>query len=193
MDRLRKKYYEDVVPELMKELGVSRMEVPAFSKIVINMGLGRETTVDSQAIDKAQEQLTAIAGQKAMITKARRAIASFKLRQGQSVGVCVTLRGLRMWVFLDKLINIVLPRTRDFGGVPLSSFDQQGNYALGITEHTLFPEIDLSKVDKVRGLQVVFTIKSKHKDHSYVLLKKLGMPFAESEQSKGKKVKKKEK
>lgn len=181
MDQLRKKYYEQIVPELMKELGLSRMEMPNITKVVINMGLGREATQNSQAIDRAQEQVTAIAGQKAMITKARLAIASFKVREGQPIGVCVTLRGLRMWVFLDKLINIVLPRTRDFQGVPSQSFDAQGNYSLGISEHTLFPEIDLSKVDKVRGLQVVFTIKAKEKEHTFVLLKKLGMPFTEAE------------
>jgi large subunit ribosomal protein L5 len=177
MDNLLKKYREEVVPALMKELSLGRMEVPVITKIVVNMGLGREATANSQAIDKAQEQLTALTGQKALVTKARKAIASFKLREGQPVGVCVTLRGLRMWVFLDKLINIVLPRTRDFQGVPTDSFDAQGNYALGITEHTLFPEIDISKVDKVRGLQVVMTIKAKEKEHTYLLLEKLGMPF----------------
>lgn len=177
MDRLLKKYQNELVPQLMKELGLSAMEVPKITKLTVNMGLGREVTVNSAALDKAIEQLGALTGQKAMPTKARQAIASFKTRQGQDIGAMVTLRGLRMWGFLDKLISIVLPRTRDFQGVSGKAFDQQGNYSLGIAEHTLFPEIDLSKVDRIRGLQVVMTIKSKDKQHSYVLLEKLGMPF----------------
>lgn len=177
MDRLLKKYQNEIVPQLMKELGLSAMEVPKVLKVTVNMGLGREASVNSAAIDKAVEQLSALSGQKAMPTKARLAIATFKIREGQPIGAMVTLRGLRMWGFLDKLISIVLPRTRDFQGVSDKAFDQQGNYSLGITEHTLFPEIDLSKVDKVRGLQVVMTMKAKDKQHSYVLLEKLGMPF----------------
>lgn len=177
MDRLLKKYQQIIAPELMKELGLNAMEVPVITKVTVNMGLGREAAANSAAVDKAVEQLTALTGQKAVSTKAKVAISTFKIRENQPIGAMVTLRGLRMWAFLDKLISVVLPRTRDFQGVSDTAFDAQGNYALGIAEHTLFPEIDLSKVDRIRGLQVVMTIRSQGREHSFALLQKMGMPF----------------
>jgi large subunit ribosomal protein L5 len=181
MNRIHTKYNEEIKKELEKDLNVNAMEVPVLKKIVLNMGLGREAVANSGVIEKAAEQLGTIAGQKPIHTKAKKAISTFKLREGQVIGVAVTLRGDKMYSFLDRLVNVVLPRVRDFQGVKGDSFDVQGNYSLGLTEQTLFPEIDISKVDKVRGMQVTFTIRSKGAEHSYKLLEKFGMPFKKEE------------
>ncbi len=181
MNRIHTKYNEEIKNQLAKELELGAMEVPVLKKIVLNMGLGKEAVINSGVIEKAAEQLGQIAGQKPVQTKARKAIATFKLRQGQVIGVAVTLRGDKMYAFLDRLVNVVLPRVRDFQGVKSDSFDAQGNYSLGLTEQTLFPEIDISKVDKVRGMQITFTIRSKDAEHSYKLLEKFGMPFKKEE------------
>lgn len=177
MNRLRQKYFETILPALAKEFGISIMAAPRIHKVTLNMGLGKEAVANSQSVSKALEQMSAIAGQKAVSTKARKAIATFKLRAGQEIGVMVTLRGDRMYAFLDRLLSVVLPRVRDFQGVPRTSFDKSGNYSMGLTEQTLFPEIDISKVDKIRGLQVTLSITSKSPEHSEKLLKDLGMPF----------------
>jgi large subunit ribosomal protein L5 len=181
MNRLHEKYNKEIKPELMKSLGVGAMEVPHLKKIVLNMGLGKEAVANSSVIEKAAEQLGLISGQKPVITKAHQAIASFKLREGQPIGAMVTLRGEKMYAFLDRFISIVLPRVRDFQGVKDNSFDAAGNYSMGLTEQTLFPEVDISKVDKVRGMQITFTLVSKNRDHSYALLQKFGMPFKKQE------------
>jgi large subunit ribosomal protein L5 len=177
VNRLFDKYVNEVAPALQKELGIGKMEIPRIEKITLNMGLGREAVANSQVIEKAVEQLSQIAGQKAVATTAKNSIATFKLREGQAIGAKVTMRGLRMYNFLDKLVSIVLPRTRDFQGISEKSFDKDGNYALGIKEQTLFPEVDVSKVDKIRGMQVVITIKSKEVEHSRKLLLALGLPL----------------
>ncbi|MDQ3098684.1 MAG: 50S ribosomal protein L5 [bacterium] len=181
MNRIHAKYNEEIRKELEKDLNLGPMEVPVLKKIVLNMGLGREAVANSGVIEKAAEQLGTIAGQKVIQTKAKKAISTFKLREGQIIGVAVTLRGDKMYSFLDRLVNVVLPRVRDFQGVKSDSFDAQGNYSLGLTEQTLFPEVDISKVDKVRGMQVTFTIRSKGAEHSYKLLEKFGMPFKKEE------------
>lgn len=181
MNRLHEKYDKEIKSSLQKELSVGAMQIPKLVKVVLNMGLGREAVANSNVIEKAADQLGLISGQKPVITKARKAIATFKLREGQPIGVSVTLRGDKMYSFVDRLINVVLPRVRDFQGVKTESFDKQGNYSLGLTEQSLFPEIDISKVDKVRGLEVTFTIKSEGRDDSYKFLEKLGMPFKKSE------------
>jgi large subunit ribosomal protein L5 len=181
MNRIHKKYNDEISKDLAKSLKIGAMEVPKLKKIVLNMGLGSEAVANSSVIEKAAEQLGLISGQKPVITKAHQAIASFKLREGQPIGTMVTLRGDKMYAFLDRLINIVLPRVRDFQGVKSTSFDAAGNYSLGLNEQTLFPEVDISKVDKVRGLQITFTIVSQNKDHSYALLEKFGMPFRKTE------------
>lgn len=181
MNRLHQKYNEEIKPTLAKDHGLKAMQIPQLKKVTLNMGLGREAVANSNVIEKAVEQLSTIAGQKAVATKAKKAISSFKLRAGQPIGVMVTLRGEKMYAFVDRLISVVLPRVRDFQGVS-DTFDAQGNYSLGITEQTLFPEIDITKVDKVRGLQVTFTLQSQDREHSYALLKALGMPFRTKEQ-----------
>lgn len=181
MNRLQTKYTEEIRPALIKQFELNAMQAPKIEKVVLNMGLGREATVNSNVIDRALEQLTLISGQKPVITKARKAIASFKLREGQPIGVSVTLRGDKMYSFIDRLINVVLPRVRDFQGVKGDSFDKNGNYSMGLNEQTLFPEVDISKVDKVRGLEITFTIHSPGKDESYALLEKFGMPFKKAE------------
>jgi large subunit ribosomal protein L5 len=181
MNRLHEKYEKEIKVALQKELEVGAMQTPKLVKVVLNMGLGREAVANSNVIEKAAEQLGLISGQKPVITKARKAIATFKLREGQPIGVSVTLRGDKMYAFVDRFINVVLPRVRDFQGVKSDSFDKQGNYSIGLTEQSLFPEIDIQKVDKVRGLQVTFTIKSENQDHSYKFLEKLGMPFKKEE------------
>ncbi len=181
MNRLQKKYTEEIRPALIKEFNLNAMQVPKVKKVVLNMGLGREAVANSNVIEKAVEQMSLISGQKPVITKARKAIASFKLREGQPIGVSVTLRGDRMYALMDRLLNVVLPRVRDFQGVKGDSFDAQGNYSMGLTEQTLFPEVDISKVDKVRGLEITFTIHSPGEKESYALLEKLGMPFKKAD------------
>ena len=175
--RMRQKYQDDVAPALLKEFNYSSpMAIPRIAAIKLNMGLG-EAISNNRLMDAAVEELTAIAGQKPIITKARKSIAAFKLREGMSIGCAVTLRGERMWEFLDRLISIALPRVRDFRGVPTKSFDGRGNYTLGVREHTIFPEIDYSKVDKVKGMNVTFVTTAKTDPEALSLLKGMGMPF----------------
>jgi len=177
MGRLLDRYRREIVPQLMKELGYKNInQVPRLEKIVLNMGLG-EAIQNAKAMDAAVADLTAIAGQKPVVTKARKAIANFKLREGMSIGCMVTLRGLRMYEFLDRLLNLALPRVRDFRGVSDRSFDGRGNYSVGIREQIIFPEIDLDKIDKVRGLTVSIITTAKTDAEGNALLRALGMPF----------------
>lgn len=177
MNRLEQKYVETVKPSLMKEFGYkSVMEAPKLEKVVLNMGVG-DAIVNPKLLDDAVEEMTLISGQKPVITKAKKSIANFKLREGMSIGCKVTLRGERMYEFLDKLFNIDLPRVRDFHGVSGTAFDGRGNYTLGVKEQLIFPEIDYDKVNKVRGLDVVIVTTAKTNKEAYALLKELGMPF----------------
>ncbi len=175
--RLNDKYRKDVVPVLKKEFGIDNpMAVPKIEKIVLNMGVG-EAIQNVKIVEAAAEELTKIAGQRAVITKARKSIATFKLREGMPIGCRVTLRGARMYDFLDRLLNIALPRVRDFRGVPTRAFDGRGNYTLGIKDHLVFPEIDPGKVDKSKGLNVTIVTTAGSDDRARVLLRELGMPF----------------
>jgi len=175
--RLNDKYRKDVVPVLKKEFGIDNvMAVPKIEKVVLNMGVG-EAITNVKIVEAAAEELTKIAGQRAVITKARKSIATFKLRAGMPIGCRVTLRGERMYDFLDRLLNIALPRVRDFRGVPTRSFDGRGNYTLGIKDHLVFPEIDPGKVDKSKGLNVTIVTTAGSDDRARVLLRELGMPF----------------
>jgi large subunit ribosomal protein L5 len=175
--RLKERYQKEVLPRLIKELAYNNcMQAPRLDKIVINIGLG-EAIQNAKALDQAVEELTAIAGQKPVITKAKKAIANFKLRAGMPIGCMVTLRGDRMYEFLDRLLNSALPRVRDFKGVSDRSFDGRGNYALGLREQIIFPEIDLDKVDKVRGLTVCINTTARTDAEGKALLRALGMPF----------------
>jgi large subunit ribosomal protein L5 len=175
--RLKQRYQQDVLPKLMKEMGYgNRMQVPRLDKIVINVGMG-EAIQNSKALDTAVSELTVITGQKPVITRARKAIANFKLREGMAIGCMVTLRGDRMYEFFDRLVNVALPRVRDFKGVSDRSFDGRGNYALGVREQIIFPEIDLDKVEKVRGLTVCINTTARTDAEGKSLLAALGMPF----------------
>ena len=177
MNRLQEKYNETVRPALMKEYNYSTvMACPKLEKVVLNMGVG-DAIVNPKLLDEAVEEMTLISGQKPVITKAKKSIANFKLREGMSIGCKVTLRGERMYEFLDKLFNIDLPRVRDFHGVSGTAFDGRGNYTLGVKEQLIFPEIDYDKVNKVRGLDVVIVTTAKTNKEAYALLKELGMPF----------------
>ena len=177
MNRLEQKYVETVKPSLMKEFGYSSvMECPKLEKVVLNMGVG-DAIANPKALEEAVAELTEIAGQKPVITKAKKSIANFKLREGMSIGCKVTLRGERMYEFLDKLFNISLPRVRDFRGVSATAFDGRGNYTLGVKEQLIFPEINFDKVAKVRGLDIVIVTSGKTNKEAYSLLKELGMPF----------------
>ncbi len=176
-NRLAKKYRNEVVPELVKEFGYSSvMMTPRLEKIVINMGVG-DATSNSKALDDAVNDLTTLSGQKPVITKAKKSIATFKLREGQAIGCKVTLRGERMYEFLDKLISVALPRVRDFRGISRNAFDGHGNYTLGVKEQLIFPEIDYDKVSKIRGMDVVIVTTAKSDKEAASLLEKLGMPF----------------
>jgi len=178
MARLKEKYLNDVVPALQQKFNYKNvMEIPKLEKVVINIGLG-EAVQNPKALDAAVQDLTMISGQKPVVTKAKKSIAAFKLRAGMPVGVKVTLRGERMYEFVDKLINVALPRVRDFRGVSPKSFDGRGNYSLGLKEQLLFPEIEYDKIDKIRGMEVVFTTTAKTDEEGRELLKLLGMPFA---------------
>lgn len=175
--RLNDKYRKDVVPVLKKEFGIDNpMAVPKIDKIVLNMGVG-EAIQNVKIVEAAAEELTKIAGQRAVITRARKSIATFKLREGMPIGCRVTLRGERMYEFLDRLLNIALPRVRDFRGVPTRAFDGRGNYTLGIKDHLVFPEIDPGKVEKSKGLNVTIVTTAGSDDRARVLLRELGMPF----------------
>ena len=177
MNRLKEKYLNEVVPSLKEKHNYkSIMEVPKLEKIVINMGVGDATT-NSKLLDAAVADLTQIAGQKPVITRARKSIAGFKIREGQSIGCKVTLRGENMYNFMDKLISIALPRVRDFRGVSPKAFDGRGNYTLGIKEQLIFSEIDYDNVVKVRGMDIVFVTTAKSNEEAYDLLSLLGIPF----------------
>ena len=175
--RLKEKYREEVAPALAKEFEYSSpMAVPKIVLVKINIGLG-EATQNARLIDVAVEELGAIAGQRPVVTKARKSIAAFKVREGMPIGCAVTLRGERMYEFLDRLINIALPRVRDFRGVSPKSFDGRGNYTLGLKEHVIFPEIDFAKVDKARGMNVTIVTTAKTDQEGLSLLRNMGMPF----------------
>lgn len=177
MARLKDRFVKDIVPELQQKFNYkSVMEVPKLEKVIINIGVG-EAVQNSKALDAAVEDLTLISGQKPVITRAKKSIAGFKLREGMPIGTKVTLRGERMYEFLDKLINVALPRVRDFRGVNPKSFDGRGNYSLGLKEQLIFPEIEYDKIDKLRGLEVVFVTTAKTDEEGKELLKLLGMPF----------------
>ena len=177
MTRLEKIYVEKVAPELKKEFGyTSSMQIPRLSFVSLNMGLG-EASNNNKLIEEAVVELTAISGQKAVITRARKSIAAFKLREGMPVGCRVTLRRERMWDFLDKLINFALPRVRDFRGVPDRGFDGRGNFTLGIREHTIFPEINVDRVEHVKGMNVTIVTTATADKEGKMLLDLLGMPF----------------
>lgn len=177
MNRLQERYQKDVAPVLFKSLDYKNvMQVPRIEKIVINIGLG-EAMDDPKALEAAVSDLTQIAGQKPVMTKARKSIAAFKLREGRIIGTKVTLRGERMWSFLDRLVNVALPRVRDFRGVSPNAFDGRGNYTLGLRDQLIFPEIDYDKIDKLRGMEVTIVTSAKTDDHARALLQLLGMPF----------------
>ena len=177
MNRLEQKYVETVKPSLMKEFNYSSsMDAPKIVKVVINMGVG-DAIDNPKNLDEAVAELTQIAGQKPVITKAKKSIANFKLREGMPIGCKVTLRGERMYEFLDKLFNISLPRVRDFHGVSATAFDGRGNYTLGVKEQLIFPEINFDKVNKVRGMDVVIVTTAKTNNEAHALLKEMGMPF----------------
>jgi len=178
--RLKERFLNEVAPALMRKFNYkSIMQVPRVEKVVINMGVG-DAVQNPKLLDSAVEDLTAIAGQKPIVTRARKSIAGFKVRQGMPIGCKVTLRGERMYHFLDKLFNVALPRVRDFRGVSAKAFDGRGNYTLGIREQLIFPEIDYDKIDKVRGMDIVIVTTAKTDEESRELLAGLGMPFAKS-------------
>lgn len=181
MNRLLAKYKNDVVPALMKKYSyTSIMQCPKVDKVVVNVGVG-DVTVNPKALDEVVEEITAITGQKPVITKAKKSIANFKLREGMPIGVKVTLRGERMYEFLDKLFNIDLPRVRDFRGVSRSAFDGRGNYTLGVREQLIFPEINYERVQRVRGMDVVIVTTANTNDEAMALLENMGMPFTKGE------------
>jgi large subunit ribosomal protein L5 len=175
--RLKEKYLKEVVPALMQEFKFSSvMQVPHLEKVVLNIGLG-EAVQNAKALDAAVGDLAAIAGQKPVVTRSKKSIAAFKLRQGMPIGAMVTLRGNQMYDFFDRLVSLALPRVRDFRGISRRSFDGRGNYSLGLREQILFPEIDYDKVDKLRGMEVSFVTSATDDAQGYALLKRLGMPF----------------
>jgi len=177
MARLKEYYAKEIVPALKAEYGYENVhQIPKIVKVVLNMGLG-DAVADVKIIDKAVEELTAITGQKPIVRKARKSIASFKLREGMPVGCAVTLRGNMMYEFLDRLINAVLPRVRDFRGISSKGFDGRGNYTMGLTDQTVFPEIDFDAVDKLRGMNITIVTTAVSDDESRSLLAALGMPF----------------
>ncbi len=178
MSRFRTLYNEAIKPSLIKEFDLKNpMQVPKLEKIVLNIGVG-EGSKDSKKVDAALQDLMIIAGQKPVLTKARQSIAGFKIREGMNLGCKVTLRGERMYEFLDRLITIAMPRIRDFRGVPHRSFDGQGNYSLGLKEQIVFPEIDYDKVDQIRGMDITIVTTSNNNQHAKALLAAFGMPFA---------------
>ena len=177
MTRLESVYKEKIAPALLKEFGYkSSMQIPRISKLSLNIGLG-EASQNHKLIEDANEELTRIAGQRSVIRRAKKSIAAFKLREGQAVGCSVTLRGERMWDFLDKLVNFALPRVRDFRGVPDRGFDGRGNFTLGIKEHTIFPELEIDKVDRPKGMNITIVTTATTDKEGKVLLEQLGMPF----------------
>jgi large subunit ribosomal protein L5 len=182
MSRLKERYKTDVVSTLQKEFGYTNiMAVPKIEKVVVNMGLG-EATGNAKIVDTGADELTRISGQKAVVTKAKKSIAQFKVRQGQPIGTMVTLRGERMWDFLDRLISIALPRVRDFRGISAKGFDGRGNYTLGLKDQIIFPEIDYMKVDKNRGMNISVVTTAKTDEEARRLLQLMGMPFRTQQQ-----------
>jgi large subunit ribosomal protein L5 len=176
--RLKELYQKEVRSKLQDEFGIKNpMAVPKVEKVVLNMGMG-EAIQNAKILDTAVDELATITGQKPVVTKAKKSIASFKLREGQSIGTMVTLRGDKMYEFLDRLINIALPRVRDFRGVPTKSFDGRGNYTLGVRDHLIFPEIDAGKVDKSKGMNITIVTTAKSDEQARSLLRELGLPFA---------------
>lgn len=181
-NNLKVKYQKEIAPQLTKDFGLNNpLAAPKLEKIVINIGLS-ETLDDKKVLEAASEDLAVITGQKPKITRARQSIAGFKLRKGQPIGLMVTLRGQRMYDFLEKLVKVVLPRLRDFQGVSLESFDGQGNYSLGLPEQIVFPEIDYAKVDKVRGLEITIVTNAQIDEKAKRLLELLGLPFEKEEE-----------
>ena len=177
MARLKEKYRNEIAPALAKEFDIKNpMAIPRIEKVVVNMGLG-EASANAKILDVAAEELRAITGQKPVITKAKKSIAAFKLRQGMNIGTMVTLRGDRMFEFLDRLISVALPRVRDFRGISGKAFDGRGNYTLGVREQLIFPEIDFNKVDKTRGMNISSVTTAQNDEQARSLLKALGMPF----------------
>lgn len=175
--RLKQKYQQEVAPALQQQFGYRNiMQIPRITKIAVNVGLG-EALQDANALDRATEQIAAITGQKPIITRAKRSIANFRLRAGNPIGVAATLRGDRMWEFLDRLVAAALPRIRDFQGLSPNAFDGRGNYSLGLREQLIFPEIDYDRVDKVRGLQVTIVTTAKTDEEARRLLQLMGLPF----------------
>ena len=178
--RIKEKYLAEAIPALKQKFGYKNvMEIPKLSKIVINMGLG-DCKDNSKALEAAVAELTQISGQKPLVTKAKKSIANFKVREGMNVGAKVTLRGDRMEEFMDKLVSIALPRVRDFRGVSTKAFDGRGNYALGVKEQLIFPEIEYDKVEKIRGMEMIFVTTAKTDEEAKELLRLLGMPFAQA-------------
>jgi large subunit ribosomal protein L5 len=177
MARLKEKYKKEIAPALAKEFAITNpMAIPKIEKVVVNMGLG-EASANAKILDVAADELRSVTGQKPVITKAKKSIAAFKLRQGMAIGTMVTLRGERMYEFLDRLISVALPRVRDFRGISGKAFDGRGNYTLGVREQLIFPEIDFNKVDKTRGMNISIVTTAKNDDQARSLLKALGMPF----------------
>ncbi|MGA7615423.1 MAG: 50S ribosomal protein L5 [Thermoanaerobaculia bacterium] len=175
--RLKELYHSEVRQKLQKEFAIENvMAIPKIEKVVLNMGLG-EAIQNSKILDNGVDELTSIAGQKPVITRAKKSIAAFKLREGMPIGTMVTLRGERMYEFLDRLINVALPRVRDFRGVSTKAFDGRGNYTLGVRDHLIFPEIDYSKVDKSKGMNITIVTTAKNDEQARFLLRELGMPF----------------
>lgn len=180
MERIKEKYAKEAVPALQKKFNFkSPMQIPKLEKVVINMGVG-EVKENPKAMDAATADLALITGQKPVVTKAKKSVAAFKLRQGMNIGCKVTLRGRKMYEFVDKLFNVALPRVRDFRGVSNNSFDGRGNYSMGLKEQLIFPEVDFDKIDKVRGMDITFVTTAKNDEEARELLKLLGMPFSQS-------------
>lgn len=178
---LKERFEKEILPTLMKEFNLENpMMVPKIEKIVVNVGVG-EAIDNAKALDAAVGDMTIITGQQPVVTKARKSIANFKLREGSSIGVKVTLRGERMWSFFDRLVNVAMPRTRDFRGVSPNSFDGRGNYTMGIREQLIFPEIGYDKIDKIRGFEVTFVTSAPNDELGHRLLQLLGMPFGKGE------------
>ena len=182
MYKIQERYQAEVRPQLMREFELSNvMQVPRVNKVIVNVGVGSETQTDNKALDAAVSDLGIITGQKPVVTKARKSISNFKLREGRAIGLKVTLRGERMWSFYDRLVNVALPRTRDFRGVSPNSFDGRGNYTLGIREQLIFPEIVYDKIDKIRGFEVTVVTTAPDDAQARRLLQLLGMPFRKGE------------
>lgn len=180
MARLKEKYNKEIAPQLAKEFDIKNpMAIPRLEKIVINMGVG-EAIANSKTLDTAIEELQVVTGQKPVVTKAKKSIAAFKLREGMRIGSMVTLRGARMYEFLDRLISVALPRVRDFRGIPSKAFDGRGNYTLGIKDQLIFPEIDFNKVDNTRGMNISIVTTAENDEQARSLLKAMGMPFRQN-------------